>query len=437
MSLLLEALKRAEKAKEEAQRSAEESAPPGDNRRVMTRDHLPDITQPLEILSDDIGQTARVNEPDPRPAPRTGAPAQPAGARASVAEPARSERATAKRVFEAKLREPNPRLPFYIALAVLGVCAIGVVVYFWYQLRSPPPLAVANPAPPVGERMKALAESAAPVTTPAAPLRQIRGMPTGGKAEVQPPRTEATPAPAPGQRASPTRRRASKPQAATRTSPPIRRAPRTDSTAAAAGSSNVITSRGATTPGIHPQVEAGYAAYQAGDMDRAGDAYRKALADEPNNRDALLGLAAVETRLRNPAGAEALYARVLERDPRDVHARAGLLGLRGAKQDPVFAESQLKNLLASDPQATELQFTLGNQYAQQARWTDAQQAYFRAFTAEPDNPDYAYNLAVSLDQLHKPGLALEYYRKAIALAGARSAGFNRAAAEKRVQELAR
>ncbi|MBC7802630.1 MAG: hypothetical protein H7Y16_02045, partial [Candidatus Parcubacteria bacterium] len=69
MSLLLEALKKAEKAKEEAQRRAHESdaggePPPSafdteatvavDGRHVMRRDELPDISAPLEILSDDI-----------------------------------------------------------------------------------------------------------------------------------------------------------------------------------------------------------------------------------------------------------------------------------------------------------------------------------------------------------------------------------------------
>src|SRR4029079_10208585 len=51
-----------------------------------------------------------------------------------------AQRAAAKNVFEAKFREPNPKLPFYITLAVLGAFAIGTVIYFWYQLRPPPPL---------------------------------------------------------------------------------------------------------------------------------------------------------------------------------------------------------------------------------------------------------------------------------------------------------
>jgi hypothetical protein len=77
MSLLLEALKKAEKAKEEAQRRAkgettlaeirtEGGEAPVAEKPVLTRAELPDIRQPLEILSDDI---AAPKPPQPAPAP--------------------------------------------------------------------------------------------------------------------------------------------------------------------------------------------------------------------------------------------------------------------------------------------------------------------------------------------------------------------------------
>jgi tetratricopeptide (TPR) repeat protein len=188
---------------------------------------------------------------------------------------------------------------------------------------------------------------------------------------------------------------------------------------------------------VHPQVEAGYAAYQAGDFPLAREAYGRALREEPSNRDALLGLAAVEIRSQRPDIAAALYTRLLQADPRDAYAQAGMLALRGAPQDPVLMETRLKNLLAADPDANALHFALGNQYARQERWAEAQQAYFKAYTADPENPDFAYNLAVSLDRLHKPRIASEYYQRALALAERRGASFERAAVEKRVQELAR
>jgi len=74
MSLLLEALKKAEKAKEDAQRRAQEGddAPelrladeaPAQARHVVTRDELPPITSPLEIQSEDL----RAEPAQPNPA---------------------------------------------------------------------------------------------------------------------------------------------------------------------------------------------------------------------------------------------------------------------------------------------------------------------------------------------------------------------------------
>jgi uncharacterized protein HemY len=102
----------------------------------------------------------------------------------------------------------------------------------------------------------------------------------------------------------------------------------------------------------------------------------------------------------------------------------------------VQSESRLKNVIASQPDASFLNFTLGNQYAAQARWSEAQAAYFRAFTTDPENPDFAYNLAVSLDQLRQPQLALEYYRKALAASASRPGAFQRGQVEARIRELA-
>jgi tetratricopeptide (TPR) repeat protein len=124
-------------------------------------------------------------------------------------------------------------------------------------------------------------------------------------------------------------------------------------------------------------------------------------------------------------------------DPRDPHAQAGMLALRGQQLDPVVVESRLKSLLSTERESNVLYFTLGNQYAAQGRWAEAQQAYFKAFATDPENADYAYNVAVSLDQLRQRKLALEYYRRALALAEKRSASFPLEAARTRVQQLSR
>jgi tetratricopeptide (TPR) repeat protein len=190
-------------------------------------------------------------------------------------------------------------------------------------------------------------------------------------------------------------------------------------------------------PQVHPKVLAGYTAYQAGDLSAARNEYQQALRDEPLNRDALLGLAAIETRAQRFDLADAYYQRLLHANPRDAHAQAGAIALRNQQLDPVLAESRVKSLLATDRDANVLYFTLGNQYALQGRWPEAQQAYFKAYAADPENPDFAFNLAVSFDQMRQPQLALDYYKRALALAEKRGASFSLAAARTRIQQLAR
>jgi tetratricopeptide (TPR) repeat protein len=92
-------------------------------------------------------------------------------------------------------------------------------------------------------------------------------------------------------------------------------------------------------------------------------------------------------------------------------------------------------MIAAQPDAGFLQFALGNQYAAQGRWAEAQQAYFQAYASDPEHPDFAYNLAISLDRMHQTKLALEYYRRALALAETHPVSFDKVQVSNRVSQL--
>jgi tetratricopeptide (TPR) repeat protein len=451
MSLLLEALKKAEKAKEDAQRRARgesgdaplapaglasqpasaassaelrlegESPAPAED-RVLTRAELPDITAPVEIAAPPPTPRGELRLETPKePQRRPAAQAQPA-AQAAERE---AQRNSARKVFEAKFKEPNPKLPFYLALGALGACAVGVVIYFWYQLRPPYPLVNTNPPRPAAEAQVATAPER-PATAPAAsasPGTAIPGLPGTLPSSAQ---TTSQPASSAPQSATPAVPRPASPR-------PPSALPAEKPLLSPAPSPEVAITRAA--PQVHPRVAAGYAAYQTGDLAKARVEYEQALGDEPTNRDALLGMAAVETRNGRYEAAEAAYLRLQQIDPRDSHAQAGLLALRSTRLDPLAAESRVKSLLAQDPGAHALSFTLGNQLAQQGRWAEAQQEYFKAFAADPENADFAYNLAVSLDQLRQTRLAREYYQRALALAEKRGATFDPATVRARVAQL--
>jgi tetratricopeptide (TPR) repeat protein len=185
---------------------------------------------------------------------------------------------------------------------------------------------------------------------------------------------------------------------------------------------------------LNPQIASAYDALQSGDLATAERDYNLALKGEPKNTDALHGLAAVKMRQGLLEAAESYFLRILEADPKDSAAQAGLVNLR-SQADPVQSESRLKNLLSSQPDSAAVHFALGNLYAQQGRWNEAQQAYFRAYTSDSDNPDYQFNLAVSLDQLRQAKLALQYYQGALAAAAQRPAAFDRNQVARRVSEL--
>jgi uncharacterized protein HemY len=106
-----------------------------------------------------------------------------------------------------------------------------------------------------------------------------------------------------------------------------------------------------------------------------------------------------------------------------------------ANADPYTAESRLKSLLSSQPESAPLNFALGNLYSRQGRWAEAQQVYFNAVAAEGDNPDYLFNLAVSLDHLRQARLAAQHYRLALEASAKRPAGFSRDNVQKRLGEL--
>src|SRR5260370_29768959 len=125
MSLLLEALKKAEKAKEEAQRRARaepgaepeelqgSGEAPAEPKPVLTRDKLPEISQPLEILSDDlIDKTPAAPAPEPEsvaPARAPGARPAPSTSRAEqrASDPEQAGRASRRKGFQAEFREHN------------------------------------------------------------------------------------------------------------------------------------------------------------------------------------------------------------------------------------------------------------------------------------------------------------------------------------------
>jgi tetratricopeptide (TPR) repeat protein len=188
-------------------------------------------------------------------------------------------------------------------------------------------------------------------------------------------------------------------------------------------------------PAINPNLVAAYQAFQAGDDAAAQTAYRRVLQADMRNTDALLGMAAIAMRQGRGNDAMGWYGKVLEIEPRNSFAQSAMATLLG-QADPVSSESRIRNLIALQPDAAHLHAALGSLYAEHSQWSQAQQAYFEAHRLDTANPEHAFNLAVSLDQLGKSALALQYYRQTLSLLENHNAAvIDRVALESRIAQL--
>ena len=178
-----------------------------------------------------------------------------------------------------------------------------------------------------------------------------------------------------------------------------------------------------------------YEPFNRGEDASAQQQYRQVLQHDVRNVDALLGMAAIAQRQGRDADAVGWYQKVLDIEPRNTIAQSAIVSPQ-VNNDAVGAESRIKNMLAQQPEAANLHAALGNLYAEQNQWASAQGAYFDASRFAPSNADYAFNLAISLDQLGKSALALKQYQRALELLNqSGSTSPDRATLEARVQAL--
>lgn len=185
---------------------------------------------------------------------------------------------------------------------------------------------------------------------------------------------------------------------------------------------------------INPDLGAAYQALTSGRLMEARQKYEMVLQKDPTNVDAELGLATIAAKNNEPAEAAKRYKRVLELNPKNPYALAGNAAL---VNDLPQTENQLRAQVAQQPQSAPLAAAMGNIFASQGRWNEAQQAYFDAVRLDANHPDYVFNLAVSLDQIGQPKLALENYQKALTLANVRPSQFSKETLATRIAELSR
>ena len=185
-------------------------------------------------------------------------------------------------------------------------------------------------------------------------------------------------------------------------------------------------------------LEVAYAALTQGRTADAAAAYKAALTENPEERDALLGLAYIAHQSAREEEARDLYQRVLRQEPNNPSARAGLL-IQTLSNDAEDVSASSRDVAEQNPGSAAAQSVLGHSLVRQGRLADAQQAFQRAHALEPGVALHAFNLAVALDRLRSYGQARAYYERALALSrqigGEASSGISHAVVSNRLQEL--
>lgn len=327
-------------------------------------------------------------------------------------------RSAGHNLFAAKAANMRDRARIgIIPLAIISGTLLAAIggYYVWHEISYTPPQSQPRVATaPITQREGAGLSSG---NQPASPLPAQPAVALPIKSKAAPPAISA-------------RKPATSPVAAANATP---HTPQSRHSAATEPAPGVVIEHSQSTDTITPVLAAAYQAYRNGDFATAWQHYSMVLRQDAKNRDALLGLAAVAQQQGQDDSATQYYAQILTLDPRDPAAHAGLSALTTG--DAAGTESRLKLLLTHRPDAAPLHFALGNLYAAQSRWGEAQQSYFNASNREPDNTQYAYNLAVSLDHLGQSKLAAQYYQRALQLDKSGSASFDHAQTQQRVNEL--
>lgn len=180
----------------------------------------------------------------------------------------------------------------------------------------------------------------------------------------------------------------------------------------------------------------GYVAYQTGNYGVSLSKYVQAYRQAPENKDALLGMAAVHTKLNQPKLA-AVYYQKLKALGFDVKQEAQ----RNTRDDEMRSPNHRVDLndalaqLKSTPNDARLNFSVANLFAKKRDWAQAQTYYFKAHQYNPSNPNYVFNLAVSLEHIGQPKAALTFYQKTRALMANTPSTINPMTVAKRLDEL--
>lgn len=336
-----------------------------------------------------------------------------------------SERAN--NMFAAKV-EPRSEMKPIVWIVLFGVLGfLAIVGYFYYQLNivNAPPTTLANPpvlpasvSTPQQPQQSQLAQMPNQSVESAVPSTSADSMAADGVKSLEPLTSQS---------ASVTRESEVLTSGITQSKPTkitvhadtpaaeVRRSSAIVVPTIASPSASIHVAKSQSAPVVSPVLANAYNAYLAGNNQEAQGLYKRVLLRDTRNVDAMLGLGAIAEREGRINDALGWYQKVLEVEPKNATALSAYAGSVG--QEGEASISKLRKIQQEHPNDANAHANLGAYYAGQSQWAEAQQSYFEAYRLNA-TAENAFNLAVSLDQMGKPALALPYYQQALVQATA-------------------
>lgn len=169
----------------------------------------------------------------------------------------------------------------------------------------------------------------------------------------------------------------------------------------------------ASSPEIHNNLARIHLA--AGETDEAATEFDRALALDPQNIDALLGLASVASARGNLVQAEHLAKLALATNPDSPTAMATLASVRVEAGDLDEAIRLYREAVDLEPSSPPLLIGLGDGLQRAGKYPEAEEIFERALALDPDSIVARYNLGVTAFQQGREEEAIAHYEAALAL----------------------
>ncbi|MGH8634835.1 MAG: tetratricopeptide repeat protein [Burkholderiales bacterium] len=157
----------------------------------------------------------------------------------------------------------------------------------------------------------------------------------------------------------------------------------------------------------------GLAQQEKGDLERAAEHYRKALALAPERPSVMSNLAAAYIGLNRHAEARLLCDRLLEIDPRNESALLNLGICQIKLGSPGEALALFDRALEASPDNANVLINLGGALLEMNRPEEALASCDRALAVKPDSAEALHNRAKALRELQRPQEALASYERAL------------------------